>query len=175
MKISWKNIENWQSWKMRFFWGGHFEFFKSAILNFFFASYQWKTQPIYMRYHFFLHYGWFFQILGKEAVRTFMHTTVHIYYFFKIKLCHSFWFTVKFAAWTFNSKLVGATIIYHVRDGSRTATVPWPRANNFWIIMKKIIKIGRKWKKKKNQYILISFMQIRSSKLIWTDATRKSC
>ena len=29
-----------------------------------------------MRYHFFLHYGWFFQNLGKEAVRTFMHTTV---------------------------------------------------------------------------------------------------
>ena len=54
---------------MRFFWGGHFEFF--------FASYQWKTQPIYMRYHFFLHYGWFFQNLRKEAVRTFMHTTVH--------------------------------------------------------------------------------------------------
>ena len=25
---------------------------------------------------FFLHYGWFFQNLGKEAVRTFMHTTV---------------------------------------------------------------------------------------------------
>ena len=35
MKISWKNIENWRSWKMRFFWGGHFEFFKSAILIFF--------------------------------------------------------------------------------------------------------------------------------------------
>ena len=34
-----------------------------------------------MRYHFFLHYGWFFQNLGKEAVRTFMHTTVlHIYF-----------------------------------------------------------------------------------------------
>ena len=31
-----------------------------------------------MRYHFFLHYGWFFQNLGKEAVRTFMHTTVAI-------------------------------------------------------------------------------------------------
>ena len=30
-----------------------------------------------MRYHFFLRYGWFFQYLGKEAVRTFMHTTVH--------------------------------------------------------------------------------------------------
>ena len=29
-----------------------------------------------MRDHFFLHYGWFFQNLGKEAVRTFMHTTV---------------------------------------------------------------------------------------------------
>ena len=29
-----------------------------------------------MRYHFFLHYGWFFKNLGKEAVRTFMHTTV---------------------------------------------------------------------------------------------------
>ena len=31
-----------------------------------------------MRYHFFLHYGWFFQNVGKEAVRTFMHTTVPI-------------------------------------------------------------------------------------------------
>ena len=29
-----------------------------------------------MRYHFFLHYGWVFQNLGKEAVRTFMHLTV---------------------------------------------------------------------------------------------------
>ena len=29
-----------------------------------------------MRYHFFLHYGWFFQNLGKEGQRTFMHTTV---------------------------------------------------------------------------------------------------
>ena len=35
-------------------------------------------QPISMRDHFFLHYGWFFQNLGKEAVRTFMHTTVSI-------------------------------------------------------------------------------------------------
>ena len=32
-----------------------------------------------MRYHFFLHYGWFFQNLGKEAVRTFMHTTVFLF------------------------------------------------------------------------------------------------
>ena len=29
-----------------------------------------------MRYHFFLHYGWFFHNLGKEGWRTFMHTTV---------------------------------------------------------------------------------------------------
>ena len=35
MKISWKNIENWRSWKMRVFWGGHFEISKSAILIFF--------------------------------------------------------------------------------------------------------------------------------------------
>jgi len=33
-------------------------------------------QPIYFSYHFFLHYGWFFQNHGKEAVRTFMHTNV---------------------------------------------------------------------------------------------------
>ena len=35
-----------------------------------------STQPIYMRYHFFLHYGWFLQNLGKKAVRTNIHTTV---------------------------------------------------------------------------------------------------
>ena len=29
-----------------------------------------------MRYHVFLHYGWFFQNLGKEAIQTFMHRTV---------------------------------------------------------------------------------------------------
>ena len=58
-----------------------FWIFKSAILIFFFfASSHWKMQLIYMRYHFFLHYGWFFQNRGKEAVRTFMHTIVRIYY-----------------------------------------------------------------------------------------------
>ena len=44
---------------------------------FFFASSLWKIQPFYMRYHFFLHYGWFLQNLGKKAVLTFMHTTVN--------------------------------------------------------------------------------------------------
>ena len=76
MKISWKNIENWQSWKTRFFWGGHFEFL-SRPFWIFFASSHLRKQPVSMRYNFFLHYGWFFQNLGKEAVRTFMHTTVH--------------------------------------------------------------------------------------------------
>ena len=62
---------------------GKWGFFEAAILNFyvghfdfFFASFHWKMQPISMRDHFFLHYGWFFQNLRKEAVRTFMHTTV---------------------------------------------------------------------------------------------------
>ena len=30
----------------------------------------------HMRYHFFLHYGWFLQNLGKDFIRTNMHTTV---------------------------------------------------------------------------------------------------
>ena len=80
-----------------------FWIFKSAILNFFFASFLWKIQPFYMRYHFFLHYGWFFQNLGKEAVRTFMHTTVQIFqpkprsiqnHFFRISVVCSY-FLVK--------------------------------------------------------------------------------
>ena len=51
-----------------FFWVGHFDFFS-----------QWKKQPIHMRYHLLLHYGFFFQNLGREAVRTFMHTTLVIW------------------------------------------------------------------------------------------------
>ena len=30
-----------------------------------------------MRFHLFLHYGWFLQNLGKDFIRTNMHTTVH--------------------------------------------------------------------------------------------------
>ena len=45
MKFSWKNIENWHSWKMRFFWGGHFEFLKSAIFNFFLFHFCEKSSP----------------------------------------------------------------------------------------------------------------------------------
>ena len=40
------------------------------------ASSNEKKQPIYMRYHFFVHHEWFLQNLGKKAVRTNMHTTV---------------------------------------------------------------------------------------------------
>ena len=45
-----------------------------------------------MRYHFFLHYGWFFQNLGKEGRWTFMHTTVckkTNYFFAKLTSCTS--------------------------------------------------------------------------------------
>jgi hypothetical protein len=33
MKFSQKNIENWRSWKMTFFLGGHFEFFFSEKIK----------------------------------------------------------------------------------------------------------------------------------------------
>ena len=45
IKISWKNIENCRSWKTRFFWGGHFEFSKSAILIFFLLHLCEKSSP----------------------------------------------------------------------------------------------------------------------------------
>ena len=64
-----------------------FWIFKSAILKFFFASSHLKRQPVYMRYHFLLQYGWFFQNLRKEAVRTFMHTTVNHVEFIQYKSC----------------------------------------------------------------------------------------
>ena len=35
-----------------------------------------NEQPIHMRYHLFLHHGWLLQNLGKDFVRTNMHTTV---------------------------------------------------------------------------------------------------
>ena len=31
---------------------------------------------VHIRYHLFLHYGWFLQNLGKDFIRTNMHTTV---------------------------------------------------------------------------------------------------
>ena len=78
MKISWKNIENWRSWKMRFFWGGHFEFSKTAILIFFLLHISEKPSPFIWGIIFFCTMDGFFQNLGKEGRRTFMHTTVSV-------------------------------------------------------------------------------------------------
>ena len=49
----------------------HFEFKKKKL-----PYHNENKQPVHMRYHLFLQYDWFLQNLGKEAVRTNMHTTV---------------------------------------------------------------------------------------------------
>ena len=43
---------------------------------FFWLHLNENKQPVHMRYHLFLHYGWFHQNLGKDFIRTNMHTTV---------------------------------------------------------------------------------------------------
>ena len=68
-----KNIENWRSWKMRFFWVVHFDFFFQK--NFFLLHLNENKQPVHMRYHLFLQYRWFLQNLGKDFIQTNMHTT----------------------------------------------------------------------------------------------------
>ena len=37
-----------------------------------------NKQPVHMRYHLFLQYGWFLQNLGKDFIRTNIHTTVKL-------------------------------------------------------------------------------------------------
>ena len=72
LKFSRKNIENWQSWKMRFFFG----FWLLGFPNNFFTN---ENQlGFHMRYQLILHYGSFIQNLGKDFIRTNMHTTVSI-------------------------------------------------------------------------------------------------
>ena len=66
MGISWKNIENWRSWKMRFFWGGHFEFFKSAILKFFLLHLCEKSSSFIWGNIFFCTMDGFSRILEKK-------------------------------------------------------------------------------------------------------------
>ena len=39
-----------------------------------------KTKGFHMRYHLFLHYGWFLQNLEKDFIRTNRHTTVNLQY-----------------------------------------------------------------------------------------------
>ena len=45
------------------------------VFQIFFINEQ--TKGFHMRYHSFLHYGWFLQNLGKDFIRTNMHMTVH--------------------------------------------------------------------------------------------------
>ena len=71
MKFSWKNIENWWSWKMRFFWGGHFEFSKSAILNFFLLHLCEKSSPFIWGIIFLCTMDGFFRILKKTSFQLF--------------------------------------------------------------------------------------------------------
>ena len=63
MKFLKKNIENWWS----FFLVSHFEFKKKIMKT---------TLASIMRYHFFMHYGWFLQNLGEDFNRTNMHAIV---------------------------------------------------------------------------------------------------
>ena len=74
-----KKIENCRSWKMSFFLSQPFWFFFQNFFSkkdFFLLHLNENKQPVHMRYHFFLHYGWFLQNLGKNLIRTNMHTTV---------------------------------------------------------------------------------------------------
>jgi hypothetical protein len=84
MKFSEKNIENWQSWKMTFFLGGHFEFFFSRFF-FFLLHLIKKTKGFHMRYNFFLYYGWFLNNIRKDFIRTNMHTTVCRFHLISVK------------------------------------------------------------------------------------------
>ena len=65
-------------------------------LEFFLRHLNGNKQPFHLRHHLFLHYGWFLQNLGKEFIRTNMHTTVDstfsqialvIIYFLQAALC----------------------------------------------------------------------------------------
>ena len=49
------------------------DFLKNILFLFFINE---KTKGFHMRYHSFLHYGWFLQNLGKDFIPTNMHTTV---------------------------------------------------------------------------------------------------
>ena len=50
-------------------------------------------QPVHMRYHLFLQYGWFLQNLGKDFIRTNMHTTVCAF----TKMLFSQWFLTHYS------------------------------------------------------------------------------
>ena len=62
-----------------------------------------------MRYHFFLHYGWFFQNLEKDFIPILLHTTVGpIYYGPQLRLIlQSSKFNFNFEIFALKSKLFG--------------------------------------------------------------------
>ena len=65
MKFYWKNIENWWSWKMSFFWFNHFEFF---FWIFFFCFISTKTSsPFIWGIIYFCTMDDFFRILEKTS------------------------------------------------------------------------------------------------------------
>ena len=71
-----KNIDVWRSWK----W--HFLVFGFWLLGFSKKNCLFLLNGnqlgFHMRYHLFLLYGWFLQNLGKDYIRTNMHTNVHV-------------------------------------------------------------------------------------------------
>ena len=74
MKFSQKNIENWRSWKMTFFLGGHFDFFFSKKKKICFILLK-RPKAFIWGIIFFCTIDGFFRILG-DFIRTNMHTTV---------------------------------------------------------------------------------------------------
>ena len=66
MKISWKNIENWRSWKMRFFWDGHFEFLSRPFWIFFLLHFIEKSSPFLWGIFFFCTMDGFSRILENK-------------------------------------------------------------------------------------------------------------
>ena len=87
-----------QSWKMTFCFVFCFDYWVFQNILIFPNENQ---LGFHMRYHLFLHYGWFLQNLGKDFIRTNMHTTVrqhgcsgclHLQFLRDVSICPSiFW------------------------------------------------------------------------------------
>ena len=84
MNISWKNIENWRSWKMRVFWGGHFEFLSRPFWIFFLLHLIEKCSPFLWGIIFFCTMDGFSTILEKKlsellCTRLYMNFTTKVF------------------------------------------------------------------------------------------------
>ena len=79
MKISWKNIENWRSWKMSFFWGGHFEFLCRPFWIFFLLHFIEKCSPFLWGIIFFCTMDGFSRILEKKLSELLCTRLYHCY------------------------------------------------------------------------------------------------